>query len=339
MDQKVAQAEAESGDPDLWLDPKKAEQTLKNLKYWQKLKEVWDEIRHKRKDLEELDQMIDHENADEMKDYGRECAELDRRFQKAHLSLFLNGPYDRNDAIVVISSGVGGVEAQDWAEMLLRMYLRYAEEKGWKTQITEKHAAEEAGIKSATLEVRGELAYGYLKSEHGVHRLVRLSPFNAKNLRQTSFALVEVLPILPENEGIEINPNDLRVDTYRASGAGGQHVNKTDSAVRITHLPTGLVVTCQSERSQGQNRLQAMGVLKSRLLQRSIEEQQAKMSKIKGEHKEAGFGNQIRSYTFQPYQLVKDHRTGAETNQVEKVMDGWIDPFVESYLLSSPHTL
>lgn len=283
--------------------------------------------------------MLDEEKDKEDYDaFLKSLEELEKDYEKAHLELVLDGEYDKNDAIVVLSTGTGGVDAQDWTDMLFRMYIRYFEQKGWKANITEKTVAQEAGIKSATIEVKGIMAYGYLKAEHGVHRLVRLSPFNAKNLRQTSFALVEVLPIIEEDQGIEIEEKDLRIDTYRASGAGGQHVNTTDSAVRITHLPTGLVVTCQSERSQLQNRNQAMNVLKSRLTQKLLEEKKSKIEELKGGYKEAAWGNQIRSYVFQPYTMVKDHRTNAETSQVEKVMDGELDSFIEAYLLKGKNT-
>jgi peptide chain release factor 2 len=279
--------------------------------------------------------MVDSDNKSEMDELKKDYEALEKMFQKAHIELVLNGPYDKNDAIMVISSGTGGVEAQDWAEMLLRMYLRYFEKKGWKATVTDKNAGEEAGIKSATIEVKGVMAYGFLKSEHGTHRLVRLSPFNAKNLRQTSFALVEVLPVIPESEGVEIDLKDLRIDTFRSSGAGGQHVNVTDSAVRITHIPTGLVVTCQNERSQIQNRAQAMNILRGRLTQRLIEEQKEKIEELKGGYKQAAWGNQIRSYVFQPYTMVKDLRTEAETSQVQEVMDGDLDLFIEAYLLQA----
>lgn len=316
----------------MWNNPKKAEKVLKELKRWTDLEEQWNSLSSAVKDLQELSEMTP-EDSPEAKELQAEYKKLETDYQKAHIQLVLNGPYDLNDAILVISAGTGGVEAMDWADMLLRMYLRFTEKKGWKTSVTEKTAGTEAGIKSAQVEVKGEMAYGMLKSEHGVHRLVRLSPFNAKNLRQTSFALVEVLPVIEENDTVHIDDKDLRIDTYRSGGAGGQHVNKTDSAVRITHLPTGLVVTCQSERSQLQNKAQAMSVLKGRLIQRMLEEKKEKIEQLKGGYKEAAWGNQIRSYVFQPYTMVKDHRTDAETSQVHAVMDGDLDLFIEAYLL------
>lgn len=334
LSEKKAKVEDESRQEGLWNDPKKAEKILKELKYWQDLEEKWNSLSSKAKDLEELNQMIE-EGSSEANELELDFKKLESAYQKAHVELVLSGPYDQNDAILVLSAGTGGVDAQDWTEMLFRMYLRFTEKKGWKTSITEKTMGAEAGIKSITMEVKGMMAYGFLKSEHGVHRLVRLSPFNAKNLRQTSFALVEVLPVISENEGVIINEKDLRIDTYRSSGAGGQHVNTTDSAVRITHEPTGLVVTCQSERSQQQNRAQAMSVLKARLIQKMIEERKEKVDELKGGYREAAWGNQIRSYVFQPYTMVKDHRTGEETSQVQSVMDGEIDSFIEAYLLTT----
>ena len=245
----------------------------------------------------------------------------------------LGGPYDRGSALLTVRSGAGGVDAQDWAEMLFRMYLRYAEKQGFRTSVLDETHGSEAGIKSATIEIAGVYAYGYLRGEAGIHRLVRLSPFNANSLRQTSFASVEVMPVLESGDTtIEIKPDDLRVDTYRSSGAGGQNVNKTESAVRLTHLSTNTVVACQSERSQLQNREQAMKLLKSKLLQLKLEEALAAKRQIRGEFKSAEWSNQIRSYVLHPYTMVKDHRTDVETSDATKVLEGALDPFIESTL-------
>lgn len=253
--------------------------------------------------------------------------------QKGEAALLMSGPYDAGHALLTVRSGAGGTEAQDWAEMLLRMYLRYAERSLWRAIVVDETRGNEAGIKNATIEIRGNSAYGYLRSEHGIHRLIRLSPFNANNLRQTSFASVEVLPILPEtSKDIEIKPEELKIDTFRASGAGGQHVNKTESAVRITHLPSGIVVSCQSERSQLQNRDQAMKLLRSKLLQQKIETEEKERVKLKGEERSVAFGSQIRTYTLHPYTLVKDHRTNTETSDALGVLDGNLDKFIESGL-------
>ncbi len=330
--QKAVEASSVEG---LWDNRDKAERILKEVKYWTNLIEAWQKIGQKGKDLVDLEKIINTDDKSEVEALEKDRKALEAEYRKAHVELFLSGPYDKNDAIMVISAGTGGVEAQDWAEMLLRMYLRYFEKKGFSFSVTEKQMGGEAGIKKAVIEVKGMLAYGYLKSENGVHRLVRLSPFNAKNLRQTSFALVEVLPVLADDEGIVIDPKDLRVDTFRSSGPGGQNVNKTESAVRFTHIPTGIVVACQTERSQIQNRIQGLAILRAKLLQRLIDEKKEKVEELKGGYKEAAFGNQIRSYTFQPYTLVKDHRTDAETNQVHQVMDGDLDLFIEAYLLET----
>ncbi len=258
--------------------------------------------------------------------------ELARRLDELEFELTLSGPYDRRPAIVAIHAGAGGTEAQDWATMLLRMYLRWAERRGYKTAVLDETPGEEAGLKSATIEVRGPYAYGYLKSERGVHRLVRLSPFDSAHRRHTSFALVEVLPEPEEAAKIQINPDDLRIDVFRSSGAGGQNVQKTSTAVRITHLPTGIVVTCQNERSQLQNRETALKILAARLAELEEEKREAERARLKGERVEAGWGNQIRSYVLHPYNLVKDHRTNCETSNSAAVLDGELDPFMESYL-------
>ena len=244
----------------------------------------------------------------------------------------LNGPYDKNDCIIDIHPGAGGTESCDWASMLYRMYTRYCERKGYKITVLNYEYGDEAGIKSVSIEVKGHNAYGYLKNEKGVHRLVRLSPFDSNHRRHTSFASLEVTPIIETNNEVEINEADLKIDVYRSSGAGGQGVNTTDSAVRITHLPTKIVVTCQNERSQIQNKEEALKVLKNKLLALKIEEEEQKMNEIKGESKEINFGSQIRSYVMHPYSMVKDHRTNVETSNVDKVLDGDIDMFIEENL-------
>ncbi len=262
----------------------------------------------------------------------QEVAELARLVEEAELELAFSSEYDSRNAILAIHAGAGGTESQDWAEMLLRMYLRWAERRGYEAEVLDTSPGEEAGIKSATVSISGRYACGYLKGEHGVHRLVRLSPFDADHLRHTSFALVEVMPEAEEDADVEIAPEDIRVDVFRSSGPGGQHMQKTSSAVRITHLPTGLVVTCQSERSQYQNKETALRILRSRLLERRLEEQAEERARLKGKRISAGWGNQIRSYVLHPYRMVKDHRTGHETADTEAVLDGDLDGFITAYV-------
>jgi peptide chain release factor 2 len=274
------------------------------------------------------------EGATLLPDLERDLAALQGDWGRMEQQLLLSEPMDERGAIVSIHAGAGGTESQDWAEMLLRMYLRWAERTRYKTEILEATEGEEAGLKSVSFSIDGRWAYGRLRSERGVHRLVRISPYDSQKRRHTSFALVEVMPEVPDDDAIEIEDRDLRVDTYRASGAGGQHVNKTDSAVRLTHLPTGLVVAVQSERSQHQNRERAMAVLRARLIERQVEEREAEMARLRGEHVEAGWGNQIRSYVLQPYTMVKDLRTGVETSNPTAVLDGDLDAFIEGYLRS-----
>lgn len=257
---------------------------------------------------------------------------LTREVEKLELQLLLSGEYDKNGAILSIHPGAGGTESQDWAEMLLRMYTRYAEQAGYRVELLDLLPGDEAGIKSATLEVAGDYAYGYLGAERGVHRLVRISPFDANARRHTSFASVDVMPAINDEGEIEIDPSDLRIDTYRSGGAGGQHVNKTESAVRITHVPTGIVVQCQNERSQQSNRLTAMKILRAKLAARKQEEQREKLGELRGDVQEIAWGSQIRSYVFHPYNMVKDHRTGVETGNIAAVMDGDLTQFIEAYL-------
>ncbi len=261
-----------------------------------------------------------------------ETIALEKKWLELEPQLYLAGEFDHNNAYLTVSGGAGGTEAQDWAAMLLRMYLRYCERQGWKTTLLEKTDGAEAGIKTTTILVEGDLAYGFLKCEKGTHRLVRLSPFNAKNLRQTSFALVEALPEIKDAGEIQIDMGELRVDTYRSGGAGGQHVNKTESAIRITHLPTNIVVSCQSERSQIQNRERALQMLKSKLLEKRRAEEQEQKSELKGAKQSADFGQQIRSYVLHPYQMVKDLRTDVETSNTQGVLDGEIQEFIDAEL-------
>jgi len=291
-------------------------------------------------DLDELIQLSQSEDDESLlADVAAEAGSVSRAVEKLDLEVLLAGDYAENDAILSVHAGAGGTESQDWAQMLMRMYLRWAEDHKYETTIISMSEGEEAGIKSVDLEIKGRFAYGYLRAERGVHRLVRLSPFDSAHRRHTSFALVEVMPVTEEDEDLEINPDDLRIDTYRSTGAGGQHVNKTESAVRITHLPTGIVVTCQNERSQIQNRELAMRVLRSRLIERQIEERQAEQARLKGEHVEAGWGNQIRSYVLHPYNMVKDLRTNVETSNTQGVLNGDLDQFIEAYLRSVPESV
>jgi peptide chain release factor 2 len=282
-------------------------------------------------DLIELAQLTE-DSPDEFAEVRKGLEDFTKTLDDFELSTYLSGEDDARNAILTIHPGAGGTESQDWAEMLFRMYNRWAEIRGFKVNLIDYQAGEEAGLKSATISIQGEYAYGYLKSESGVHRLVRISPFDANNRRHTSFVSVHTYPEVDDNIEIDINEDDLRIDTYRASGAGGQHVNKTSSAVRITHIPTGIVVQCQSERSQHKNKASAMRVLRSRLYQQAREEQQAELKKYEDTKKKIEWGNQIRSYIFHPYNLVKDHRTGAQTSDIQRVMNGDLEVFINAYL-------
>ena len=285
------------------------------------------------KDIEEMIELCEMEEDEDTADsIVEDFDKLKNDLEELRIATLLTGKYDHSNAILSIHAGAGGVEAMDWAEMLFRMYTRYCEKKGYKVKVIDYQDDTEAGIKSATIIAEGENAYGYLKNEKGTHRLVRISPFNAQGKRQTSFALVEVTPEIDDDVDVEINPDDLRIDTYRSSGAGGQHVNKTASAVRITHIPTGVVVACQTQRSQHQNKDYAMKMLKSKLAEIAEQQQKEKIEDIKGVQKEIAWGSQIRSYVMQPYTMVKDHRTGVESGNVDSVMDGKIDLFMNGYL-------
>lgn len=307
-------------------------QTLKQLKdkleKFQSLYTEWEE------QLILLDMAMEEEDGSIEKDVRKSVDILRENMDKLRVETLLTGEYDSSSAIISIHAGAGGLDAQDWAEMLLRMYTRWAEKKGYRVKTLDILADTEAGIKNVTLLIEGENAYGYLKSEKGVHRIVRISPFDPSGKRHTSFASLDVMPELDENIEIDINPSDLKVDTYRASGAGGQHVNKTESAIRITHIPTGIVVQCQNERSQHSNRDTAMKMLKSKLVELKEREQKDKIEDLKGDYSQIAWGSQIRSYVFHPYSLVKDHRTNAEIGNVHAVMDGEIDLFINEYLKS-----
>lgn len=313
--------------PDFWTDQERAKNLSQQSSDLESEIQDWEQIKRDIHDLQELAE-LDSESAD----IAKEFTQLEKRLSKLELNLFFQGKYDSANAMLTIYAGAGGTDAQDWAEMIMRMYLRFCERQGWKTQVINISLGNEAGIKSVLIEILGKNSYGYLKGENGVHRLVRISPFDAEKMRHTSFAMVEVLPIISEVDTMEVKPEELRIDTYRSSGHGGQSVNTTDSAVRITHIPTNIVVTCQNERSQQQNRETAMKILKSKLQQYYETEREEERQKLRGEYTEAAWGNQVRSYVLHPYKMVKDHRTEFETSGVEKILDGDLLPFVEASL-------
>jgi peptide chain release factor 2 len=338
-ERELQQLREQSQDPDLWDDQERAQRVMKGVARLESMLQTWGDLEQHSQDVQALLELAAESDEEErealLADLNAELGALERQFDALEVQLTLGGEYDARNAVLSIHAGAGGTEAQDWAEMLLRMYTRWAEARGFSTEILFISSGDEAGIKSVELHIQGENAYGLLKSERGVHRLVRISPFDSTHSRHTSFALVEVVPEVEEDEAvIEVTPDEIRVDTYRASGHGGQNVQKNDTAVRITHLPTGIVVTCQNERSQGRNRESAMLVLKSKLLEIEIERREAERAQLKGEHVEAGWGNQIRSYVLHPYKMVKDLRTGVETSDTGAVLDGDLDEFMYGYLRS-----
>ncbi len=322
-------------EPNFWDDQQEAQKIINESNALKEMVNGYRELESQQEDLEVTYELAKEENDQELKEeLEAELEGFTEKLNEYELQLLLNGPYDANNAILELHPGAGGTESQDWCSMLLRMYTRWGEKKGFKVETLDYLPGDEAGVKSVTLLFKGHNAYGYLKAEKGIHRLVRISPFDAAGRRHTSFVSCEVMPEIDDNIEVEVRPEDLRVDTYRASGAGGQHINKTSSAVRITHIPTGIVVSCQSERSQIQNREQAMKMLKAKLYQKEVEEKEKQLAEIRGEQKEIGWGSQIRSYVFHPYSMVKDHRTNVETGNVQAVMDGEIDLFIDAYLRS-----
>jgi peptide chain release factor 2 len=330
---QISELEAESMAEDFWADNRKAQAQMQQLNALREEVTTWESIAEKLNDLHGLTGLLEEEPDEEMQEeIAQDLASIEQEVEKLQFALMLNGEHDERDAIVSVHAGSGGVDAQDWAEILFRMYLRWAERHHFHTQIYDYTAGEEAGIKSATIEINGRYAYGYLRSEIGTHRLIRLSPFDAAHRRHTSFAKVEVMPDIENAIEIIVRPEDIEVDTYRSTGAGGQHVNKTDSAVRMRHIPSGIVVTCQNERSQIQNREVALKILKARLYERELKKREEETAKLKGEHVQADFGTQIRTVTVHPYNIVKDHRTNLETSDTEGYLNGDVDPFIYAFL-------
>lgn len=329
---EIGNLKLEINKPEFWNDQKKARDVSQKAAELEEEVNKWESLKKEADDLLELAGLMEGEDESVAEEIEEKTDELENEFKKMEFFVLFNGKYDRNNAIVSIHAGTGGVDAQDWAEMLLRMILRFCERKNFKTAVVDEQKGNEAGIKSVTLEIFGRYAYGWLKSEAGVHRLVRISPFDAEKMRHTSFALIEVIPELPEAENVELNPDEIRIDTFMAGGHGGQSVNTTYSAVRAVHLPTKITVCCQNERSQLQNKETALKILKSKIYKLKMEEHNREVQKTKGEYREAQWGNQIRSYVLQPYKMVKDHRTKFESKEPEKVLDGEIDGFAEEYL-------
>ncbi len=330
---KIEQLEAVMGEADFWNDQQRAQTVINEVNALKKTVDRFHELEELYDEMTTLYELLEEEEDDSiLAELVTVVNELSSQLEAFELELMLDGDYDKNNAILEIHPGAGGTESQDWAEMLLRLYIRWAEKRGYQVETLDYLAGDEAGLKSVTLLIKGYNAYGYLSAERGVHRLVRISPFDSSGRRHTSFASVHVMPELDNDTEVDIKTEDLRIDTYRSGGAGGQHVNTTDSAVRITHVPTGIVVTCQSERSQIKNRLTAMKMLQSKLLEKKLDEQKQEHLALRGEQKEIGWGSQIRSYVFHPYSMVKDHRTNVEVGNVQAVMDGEINAFIDAWL-------
>lgn len=332
LEKQNQELEFKMQEKDFWDDINKAQEIAQESKRLKDKIESFTSLVSKIEDIEVLKELMDEDDLDTANEIISEIRFVQKAVEKLKVETMLSGEYDRNNAIITLHTGVGGADANDWTSMLLRMYTRWCEKKGYSVEMLDYQPGDEAGVKSVTLSVKGEYAYGYLKAEKGIHRIVRISPFNANGKRQTSFASLEVLPELTKDQDIDINPADLKIDTYRASGAGGQHVNKTESAIRITHIPTGIVVQCQSERSQFANKDTAMGMLKAKLIELKEKAHKEKIEDLTGELKDMGWGSQIRSYVFQPYTMVKDHRTNVENTNINAVMDGDLDDFMVAYL-------
>ena len=332
LEKELHELECKMQEPGFWDDSKKAEEVTKKSKLIKDKIENYDKLKSQLDDIDVLKDIMEEDDIESANEIIQTIKSIEHEIEDYNMKILLSGEYDKNNAIVTLHVGVGGTDANDWTEMLLRMYIRWCENKGYSVETIDLIAGDEAGIKSVTLKVTGEYVYGYLKAEKGIHRLVRISPYNANGKRQTSFASMEVLPELTKEQDITIRPDDLKVDTYRSSGSGGQHINKTDSAVRITHIPTGIVVQCQNERSQFSNRETAMEMLKSKLVELKERAHKEKIEDLTGELKDMGWGSQIRSYVFHPYSMVKDHRTNVETSNVNGVMDGDIDLFINAFL-------
>ncbi|NGP44923.1 peptide chain release factor 2 [Bacillaceae bacterium SIJ1] len=334
-EKRIAELELEMTAPSFWDDQQEAQKVINEVNGLKEIVRGFNDLQETFEDQQVAYELVREEDDDELRaDLEKDLKQLNKDFNQFELELLLSEPHDKNNAILELHPGAGGTESQDWASMLLRMYTRWGERKGFKVETLDYLPGDEAGVKSVTLLIKGHNSYGYLKAEKGVHRLVRISPFDSSGRRHTSFVSCEVMPEFNDEVDIDIRPDDLKIDTYRSSGAGGQHVNTTDSAVRITHTPTNTVVTCQSERSQIKNRERAMKMLQAKLYQLKIEEQEKELAEIRGEQKEIGWGSQIRSYVFHPYSMVKDHRTNVENGNVQAVMDGEIDSFIDAYLRS-----